>query len=175
MVAVMAMSTFAMAEDTSYDTSYTSVLDSVYVGIAYSYINVSLNNLDASWNSASILAGYELNEYFAIESRYSKNIDDVNFDVPGIITDLDFYNIGLYLKPMYTSGEVTLYGLLGGGHYELGRNNKDTLQWGAGISFNAGNSIFGTSDTSFFMDYIRFDEDGGDVLDSFNFGLAFKF
>ena len=212
MVAVMAMSTFAIAQ--TYDAygpnSYKALhegeqhegqdTNKAYIGLGYSYINMNtgvsapplgkLFEIDIQGNGITLLAGYEINQYFAVEGRYSKTINDLNVDIN--IQDIDeggkwgghISNAGLYLKPKYSSGAVTLYGLLGVGHFKYdidyaGEVSSNEFQWGLGISFDAGNSFIANSDVSLFMDYTRFSDDEyyGEnvVLDAFNFGLIFKF
>ena len=141
-------------------------------------------NTNTQGDAITILGGYEVLPYLSVEGRYSRTLGDLSIDVSnpdvdfGAAYDATISNFGLYLKPNYTSGVVTLYGLLGVGHIEINDDfdhSDETFQWGAGISFNVGDSIFNTSDTAFFIDYIRFDEEDGNVFDSVNAGLSFKF
>ncbi len=211
MVAVMAMSTFAVAQ--TYDAygpnSYKAQQDtdsnlpyigSPYIGIAYTYINSNLDipktiygdnyESDIQGDNLTLLLGYNINEYFAIEGRYSKTVGDLDFDFngPGFNEGSkwggDISNIALYLKPMYSSDIVTLYGLLGVGKVELeidyfGEASETEFQWGLGISFDAGKDFIGNNDVTFFMDYTRFYDDeyfGMDLtVDALNFGLTYKF
>ncbi len=212
--AIMTMSTFAIAEtypaygpdsykakheggsyagqEIDYDTN------KAYIGLAYSYMNLNGSSLlsgekleiDIHGNAITLLAGYEINQYLAIEGRYSKTINDLDMDLKVLRENqgmgLGGYlsNAGLYLKPKYSTEIVTLYGLLGVGYIKGDLDNivdesGAEFQWGLGISFNAGNSFIANSDVSLFMDYIRYDQDdfsGIDaVFDAFNFGLIFKF
>ncbi len=219
MLAVMAIGTFAIAE--SYDAqgsnSYQAKngIDSSfaygggpYVGIGYSYMNVGMDaqgvinrgkaDFDIQGDNITLLMGYNINEYFAIEGRYSKSVNDLELDLDTSMDDKgmdwggDMSNIALYLKPMYVSSKVTLYGLLGVGHtkidFDPGFNTSDTkFQWGLGISFDAGFTFIGNKDVTFFMDYTRFDQDDttiflwdeilriDGVIDSLNVGMSYKF
>ena len=171
-----------------------------YIGLGYSYINMNTDfsnplvgkflEADIQGNGITLLAGYEVNQYFAVEGRYSKTINDLNIDIDGLGINEGgkwggyLSNAALYLKPMYSSGPVTLYGLLGIGYVTvdadyLGKDSSNEFQWGLGISFDAGNSFIANSDVSLFMDYTRFSDDeyygANAVLDAFNFGLIFKF
>ena len=214
LVAIMAMSTLAIAE--TYDAygpdSYKAQHDndgsiefdkvgSAYVGLGYSYMNNSVTlkdyftreryDGDIQGNAVTLLAGYNVNEYFALEGRYSNALGDLSID--GSMNEVDrginlggeMSNIAFYLKPMYTSDHVTLYGLIGYGKLNLDIDSisiltESNFQWGLGLSFNAGKYL-----DKFFIDYTRlYDNSAGSLnqgfdvdlaVDSFNFGLTYKF
>ncbi len=205
--AVIAIGTIATAE--SYPAeglkSYQSMQDGFdligtpYVGIGYSYINTNMQTVAYGYNDEAdiqgdgitLLAGYNFNKYIAVEGRYSRTLGDLSFDASsggfnnGVDFDGDMSNIALYLKPMYLSGKVTIYGLLGLGQVKLeddsfaGDDSESSFQWGLGISFAGGEHL------DIFMDYTRFYEDAGGfgndtseidfIVDAFNFGLAYRF
>ncbi len=213
-IAVMAINTFAIAE--TYDAygpnSYKALHDNdgsiesnkvgaAYVGLGYSYMNNGLTlkdyftgdrlDSDIQGNALTLLAGYNVNEYFALEGRYSNTISDLSVDYSinefdeGINLGGKMSNIAFYLKPKYTSDDITFYGLLGYGKLKLELDSIDILtesnfQWGLGLSFNAGKYL-----DKFFIDYIRLYDDsvgslnqGFDtdlVVDTFNVGLTYKF
>ena len=201
-VAVMAMNTFAIAQ--TYDAygpnSYKALHDTdstfeyiskPYIGLGYSYMNVNTKdnpndyNVDLQGDAITILAGYNINQYFALEGRYTRTIGDLNLDVDASNADIggkyigDMSNIALYLKPMYSSDIVTLYALLGVGHLDIIDDEDNKFQWGLGFSIDAGKDIIGNNDITFFMDYIRFNDESeygvDQVIDAFNFGLSYKF
>lgn len=206
-VAVMAIGTIATAESypaeglNSYQASQDnlSLIGTPYVGIGYSYMNTNMQtpiygynyDADIQGDAITLLAGYNVNQYFAVEGRFTTTVGDLSLDVSsggyneGIDFEGDMSNIALYLKPMYSSGKVTIYGLLGLGQVKLeddsfaSDNSESSFQWGLGLSFNGGEHL------NIFMDYTRFYDDAGGfgndaseidfVVDSFNFGLAYKF
>ncbi len=190
-VAVIAMSTLLVAE--SYDaygtdsyqaSSKATGSSGSYVGLGYSYMkwNVDENQLDYDvlGNNLMLLAGYSFNEYIAVEGRYSFSVGDLRYD--GDMDEEDFdgdmSNFSLFLKPMYSSGGFTVYGLIGYGQISDDSENEDSLQWGAGLSVD----IYYNMDL--FFDYTRlYDDEGGfgmssdnDLrIESFNFGIAYSF
>ncbi len=98
-----------------------------------------------------LLAGYDWNEYIAIEGRYMVSIAKENI--------VDRTSWGIYVKPQYPVIEnINVYGLLGvGGFTATGMNHFgntiDTddisLQWGVGISYSL------QEDISIFIDYMQ--------------------
>jgi len=175
------------------------LIGSAYLGIGYSYMNTNMQTpiygynyeADVQGDAITLLAGYNVNQYFAVEGRLSTTVGDLSFDVSsggfndGVDFGGDMSNIALYLKPMYSSGKVTIYGLLGFGQVKLeddsfaSDDSESSFQWGLGLSFAGGEHL------GIFMDYTRFydnsDGFGNDsseidfVVDAFNFGLAYKF
>ena len=201
-IVVMAISTFATAE--TYDAygpnSYKALHDTdstleyisrPYVGLGYSYMNANAKdnpndyNVDLQGDAITILMGYNINQYFALEGRYTKTIGDLDLDIDGSGTDIggnyagNMSNIALYLKPMYSSDIVTLYALLGIGHLDIIDDTYNKFQWGLGFSIDAGKDFIGNNDVTFFMDYIRFNDESeygvDQVVDAFNFGLTYNF
>lgn len=95
--------------------------------------------------NASLHAGYEFNNYLAVEGRYSTSLtDDDRVDMPSAW--------GIFLKPIYkfeddaerAAGEdyFAVYGLLGFGGMTLEGSNQSTadvddtgFQWGLGLSY----------------------------------------
>jgi len=127
---------------------------------------------DASGDAITVLAGYNYNDYIALEGRYTTTLqaDDVD----------EMTNIGLYLKPMYPVGQFNLYGLLGFGQVTVDDGSADYsesgFQWGLGGSFSV------TENIGLFVDYTSlYDDDGFDGLpgdteiDSINMGVTYTF
>ena len=203
---VVATSTIATAESYPAEgpASYQAAQDNLgfigtpYVGIGYSYMNTNMQAVengyhyeaDIQGDGITLFAGYNFNQYIAVEGRFSKTIGDLSLDLSsgGFNNGVDFggemSNIALYAKPMYTSGKVTIYGLLGLGQITLKDDSfseddsENSFQWGLGLSFKGGEHL------NIYIDYTRFYEDtvGYDdaseidfIIDSFNFGLAYKF
>ena len=159
-----------------------------YVGLGYSYMNLDFDSVEESGdidgNGMLVLAGYNFNKYIAVEARYSKTFGDLSYDNDYESGDFDgeISNYGLYLKPMYPVGGVTLYGLLGYGKvtYEEGadKESESGFQWGIGASY-AVNESWGL-----FVDYTRlYDDQGLDeiptyydiMIDSINVGVTYTF
>lgn len=178
------------------ETETTPVIgkSSFYLGGAYSYVTSNdtqlggfrPDTLDAmTWNAVTLLAGYELNEYFAIEGRYVTNINGMSWDT-GDDIDEDISNIALYAKASYSVEKFSVYGLLGFGQTTLTIDEIDdedsvsSLQWGLGASFQITDAL------SVFVDYTRLvtDEEFDDVashigeeltISTTNIGLKYKF
>lgn len=157
--------------------------------------NESVADEEFSATGLTILAGYQYNQYLAIEGRYTRDISDVEYkhgrtsfpnydDYP-----TDFSNIAIYIKPMYPIGNFSIYGLLGYGEVELTNlpqpdtgisadRAEDGFQWGLGASYDLTNNI------SLFIDYIQMYDDKGfdyratyaDITsDVYTFGINYKF
>ncbi len=178
-----------------------------YVGLGYSYMSFKDElryrnekyDLDLTGNAITLMGGYSINQYFAVEGRYSRTIGDVDISdisvgstingmdipVPGLDFDGDMQNFALYLKPMYSTPKLAIYALLGYGQFKMeadGVNDdfsENALQWGFGASFNSGEHLH------IFMDYIRlygekehlFMNDFGAnlTIDTMTIGLAYRF
>jgi hypothetical protein len=178
-----------------------------YVGMGYSYVRFQdelrylsqKDDIDFTGNAITLLAGYDFNQYIGLEGRYSRTVGDVSIsdisvgyslngmDVPVPGADFDGYmqNAAIYVKPMYATPKVSIYGLLGYGQVKMDANNESSgfsendLQWGFGASFSSGEHL------NIFVDYIRlygekehlFGHDFGASIqvDSFNAGVAYKF
>jgi opacity protein-like surface antigen len=100
------------------------------------------------------MAGYEFNQYTAIEGRYSTYIVDSD----GVETD----TWGIYLKPQYPVNEdFKVYALLGFGGVTIdgvrGSSSIDeddtSFQWGLGASYVV------AEDIAIFLDYAKLMED----------------
>jgi len=171
-----------------------------YLGLAYTYmnLNVSLPGVnktdridgDIQGDSLTILLGYDFHRYMAVEARYTKSIGNLNESLDGYRldkgskTDGDMSNMAGFIKPKLESDNIALYGLIGYGKVEIdsgyvSEDSDASLQWGLGISVDAGKDFIGKQDISFFFDYLRL-YDNKEVLneltvDSFTFGLNYNF
>jgi len=173
-----------------------------YVGIGYGMMNTEASltdgeitaSLDIDHSTVMLQAGYQFNPYIAIEGRYWTAIADA--DVTASVTgegsesaDLsdDSTAWGIYVKPMYpVTSEFTVYGLLGYGNVEIDLDGGSMLdesqfQWGLGASYAINDNF------SVFVDYVAMYDDSesidigdgfldGDIeVDSWNFGVTYKF
>ena len=144
-----------------------------YLGVGYSYIqgndvftygSTVTDDDDYTASAVMLQAGYKINKYIAVEGRYTLSVGDIteshNFnDLPDTDVDMDITNIGIYLKPMYPIGDLTVYGLLGFGQVEMegdGWSWDDSgFQWGLGASYTINDNL------SVFADYtLWYDDDG---------------
>ncbi len=153
------------------------------------------------WTGGTVLAGYEFNNYIAIEGRYTKSAGDATFTEPegenfapldpANQTAAELENIAIYLKPSLRFDSFSLYGLIGYG--------KTTMTWGSGtensdssVQYGAGVAYAFTENLSFFADYVvMYDDDDFDDIaathlqgdnnlkafkaDSVTAGLIYKF
>jgi len=166
-----------------------------YVGLGLSLMSLEddYTKEEFSAKGVTLQAGYQYNEYLALEGRFTRDVGDVDYDHGSIangglnIDDYptDFSNIGLYIKPMYTVDDFTAYALLGYGEVELTnipQGDEDRteagFQWGLGASYLVFDNI------SIFIDYLRMYDDKGfdgratnrDVLvDAWTLGVTYKF
>ncbi|MDQ1325702.1 MAG: hypothetical protein QG564_826 [Campylobacterota bacterium] len=210
-VATLAMNAFAFAggdiAPVEPEVTVPEVVESTpgafYVGLGYSYVNANIDSfgvltndlalvdyqesgeLDVSADSVLFLAGYNFNQYFGLEGRYSMNVSDLEFegdDVDGEV-DGDVTNIGIYLKGMYpVTEEFNVYALLGYGQVKYEVEDMDLsesgFQWGLGASYAV------TENIGVFADYTRlYDDEGFDgelldtdiMVDSVNVGVTYTF
>jgi opacity protein-like surface antigen len=99
----------------------------------------------------SLVVGYDINEYVAVEGRYQFSVAEENI--------LDKTSWGLFVKPQYpVTEDFKVYGLLGFGGLDVSGTNHvgakidadDTgLQWGLGASYEVYENI------SIFVDYLN--------------------
>jgi len=194
--AVLAMGTLAFAGG-NVEVAPEPVMDKsgFYFGLAYSYVDVGLvyddqNNgfdVDVSTSMTTFLAGYQFNQYFAVEGRYTPQFGTFTDNLNGMSVTIDLSNIALYAKGMYAFGNFTVYGLLGYGQTTLGLDitgmsiedqSETAFQWGLGASYAL------SEHTSLFVDYTQlYDDTGFDqisnntAIDAYtlNTGLSYKF
>ncbi len=170
-----------------------------YIGGAYTYAMEAERGLyrpngissaadDTTWEIAGmVMAGYQINKYFAVEGRFTASLDDAKYnDID--VADYDLTNAAIYAKVMYPVAEiVTVYGLVGYGQTKIeGLVNEyetDGLQWGVGASYNVNENL------SVFVDYTKlamvdeYDVDGKTVtgladdfdVSTVNVGISYKF
>ncbi|MCF6243463.1 MAG: porin family protein [Sulfurovum sp.] len=106
---------------------------------------------------ASVLAGYEINEYVAIEGRYQMSVSEED-----TIDSNSKKSWGIFVKPQYyVTSDFKVYGLLGYGGFNLSLTNKTGgkstvvdlestgLQWGLGLSYEVYENI------SIYVDYLN--------------------
>ena len=128
----------------------------------------------------TLLAGYNFNEYIAVEGRFSQTLGDLSVDNGPDSGDLS--NVALYVKPQYMlANQFTLYGLLGYGQVTFDNTLSDLSE--EGFQYGAGISMMATDDIGFYVDYTRlYDDDSFDTLiskditvDAVNVGVHYNF
>lgn len=229
--ALAAMGTFALAggdieapvEPAVEVEAPAAVSDSgFYIGGAYSFVNSEMDyhadeyhydelyyqwggTYDRDYDAFMLQAGYQFNQYVAIEGRYWNSITERSQDSwyryvgqetqdNGEWSDGDFEAWGIYVKPMYPVTEaLDIYALLGYGNVESDDQywgdtalDENGFQWGLGASYGI------TENVSLFLDYVQLcngvddshTQDSGDwdyvynwehSIYTVNLGLTYKF
>lgn len=141
-----------------------------YVGLGYSYLTSNrtarlnkngsvVRDTDSTANNILLQAGYQFNQYLAVEGRYTFSVGHHSLThnhLGGVKEkkDIDISNIALYLKPMYPVGDFTIYGLLGYGKIQRKFNEKPQHEWdGNGFQWGAGAQYKVMKNISIFADY----------------------
>jgi len=142
------------------------------LGISAMKLNNDFSKEEFSSTGVTLQAGYQFNQYFAVEGRYTKNVGDLEYDhgntnnpnysdYPG-----DFSNVAVYLKPMYSFDDFSVYALLGYGEVTLTDlphpssagsvdRAEDGFQWGLGAQYTFMENV------SVFVDYVKLYDDKG--------------
>ncbi|MBD3791122.1 MAG: porin family protein [Campylobacterales bacterium] len=204
LVAIISLSTFAVAGgDITPVEPYVNVPEvktertgNFHLGLGYSYMNMNVENFnydsldyvgssDADITAHSVLfkGGYNFNEYFGLEGRYTMSVGDLTLD-NGQETDIDgdMSNLGIYAKVMYpVMEELSVYGLLGYGQVTVDNGaelSESGFQWGIGAEYAV------TENIGLFVDYVNMYNDTGfdgelaghDVMvDAISVGATYKF
>ncbi len=164
-----------------------------YLGLGYGYFDAELTsniglqqeNAEADMDTILFQAGYEFNQYVAIEGRYWLGVSDLD-DAEG-----DYSTWGIYVKPQYPVSEAfNIYALLGYASTTLEPDNAaieyldtDSFSWGIGAEYKF------TENVSLFLDYTDLGEtdeftfNGVDLstnsieatIYTVNFGLTYRF
>ena len=185
-------SIFGIDSDSAYDNRF-------YAGIGYTFINAGAEykeereklNIDFDGNALTLQVGYIFNRFIGVEGRLTRSVGDLTFDASfsgvdnGLDFDGDMSNLAIYIKPMYTTPQLSAYLLLGVGQFEMDIDgvkdnfSENGFQWGIGIDFHSGEHW------GIFLDYIRYYDDSTNslldyysadlVIDTFSAGLNYKF
>ena len=171
-----------------------------YLGLGYGYFNQNNDNIDntsenieLALDTVLLQAGYQYNEYIAVEGRYWIGVGDL--EQSGSLTnDLsgDYSAWGLYVKPMYpVTEEFDIYALLGYASTSLETDSgsywdTDSFSWGLGAQYEVAENIvlfadyvnLGMPDSFDFTDgngVIHSDVDADINLYTINVGVSYKF
>jgi len=157
------------------------------LGIGAAEVNFDYYGEEFSATTLMLQAGYQYNEYVALEGRYTFGFStdyDVGTNPNSTAYDGDFSSWGIYVKPMYpVTDAFDIYALLGYGGVMLSNlNNGDAydsgFQWGLGAQYAF------TDNIAVFVDYVSLYNDTGldyaatldDVdSDTWTIGLTYKF
>ena len=169
-----------------------------YIGIAYGYSNVQLDNSltgnkvdDYDYGSILLDIGYKINPYISIEGRYWAGINSNN-DLAWknhIDSDVTVDAWGIYAKPTYpVSDKFDIYALVGYGSGDasydipnagtIDSENSEGFSWGLGAEYQMSNNV------ALFIDYTSV-IDGESTktgllatdnsVETINFGVNYKF
>jgi len=137
-------------------------LTGFYGSVGYAYIDGEATSLEygdtakVSNNAIDLRAGYNINEYIAVEARYAIGAEDtvsINGNDEDVQADYDTW--GIFIKPQYpVTTDISVYALLGygnvtgdlEGYEELDENG---FQWGLGAKYGV------TQNVELFVDYIN--------------------
>ncbi|HEO98494.1 MAG: porin family protein [Campylobacterales bacterium] len=196
LITIISLSTFAVAGgDISPVEPYVEVPEVseakpgiFHVGLGYSYMNRNVENpdVDEDLTAHSVLfkGGYNFNEYFGVEGRYTMSVGDISYDDGRQEEDIDgdMSNLGIYAKVMYpVMEEFSVYGLLGYGQVTVDGGeefSESGFQWGIGAEYAV------TENIGLFVDYTNLYNDtgldgelaGSDVMvDAISVGATYKF
>ncbi len=170
-----------------------------YVGLGYGYFNQNNDNIASTVKSTEfevdtvlLQAGYQYNQYVALEGRYWIGVGDISQSGGLYVGDNagDMYSWGLYVKPMYpVMDNVDIYALLGYADTSLEYDSgiywdTDGFSWGLGAQYAV------TENVLIFADYVNLgmhdsvelaydiNEPSIDAdidLYTFNIGVSYKF
>jgi opacity protein-like surface antigen len=160
-----------------------------YVGLGLGEGEVNNDDTSEEFSATTLIlqAGYQYNEYVALEGRYTFGLDTDyspgNTNSTSSDYDGDFSSWGLYIKPMYPIGDFSLYMLLGYGGVMLddlvgGDAYESGFQWGLGAGYAMSENY------TVFVDYVSLYDDTGfdyrarldDVdSDTWTFGVSYRF
>ena len=160
---------------------------SFYIGLAYSYVSAEIDDTEKG-NAYSLIAGYNFNQYIAIEGRYGQtfgdmDVSDVAYSLGNCVGDCEreVTYASLYLKPQYPVTEsFNIYALLGYGEVQARETSGNGFQWGLGANYEI------TENIGIFVDYTSlYNDDLDDVvlpgytfdsqITSTNVGLTYSF
>ena len=143
-----------------------------YVGGSYSTFDFSINgsNKELSVGAISVIGGYQISDYVAVEARVGAGVGDDRF--LGWTLELDNY-FGAYVKAGMPINDFYPYALLGMTKGELspsgyGLSDSD-MSYGVGLAYKVNDQV------SLNAEYANMLDKGGVTIDGFTFGAAYHF
>jgi len=179
-----------------------------YLGLGYGYFDQTMDsiantsiNLETETDNVMLQAGYQFNEYIAVEARAWFAVGDATMSASqgyrGVSGDLsgDYSSWGIYVKPMYpVTDAFNVYALLGYASTSIEPDSAsadnyfwdtDEFSWGLGAEFGVTENVY------IFADYVNLgapdnfdwkhngvttpDVDVDGDLYTFNVGVTYKF
>ncbi|UPT77295.1 porin family protein [Sulfurovum sp. XGS-02] len=135
------------------------------MGIGKAYVNDDVTNEEITATTLMLQAGYQYNDYLSFEGRYTFGLGGSDYNagnIAGITNayDGDLSAWGVYIKPSYPIGDISLYALLGYGSIMLddlagGDAVENGFHWGLGAAYSF------TEEISLFADYVSLYNDTG--------------
>jgi len=131
-------------------------LNNFYLGVGYTQFKTftPIEHLHA--NSATLIAGYHINDYLSVETRYTKSIEDLSYKSTIKTTDIDstYSNLAIFTKFSYQIDDFKPYLLLGYGKNRITKlanitRIENSIEYGTGLEYKL-NSNFSIN-----LDYIR--------------------
>jgi opacity protein-like surface antigen len=106
-------------------------------------------------NTATLFAGYEINDYLDVQLRYTRGIEDIEVDTGVTTTSNSTYsNIAVLAKIKYKIEAFTPYALVGYGENEI-TNAQGSDRQEAGFQYGIGASYSINNTWEVFVDYMR--------------------
>ncbi len=167
-----------------------------YVGGGYSYLNTDVTGyiderFDGDNHGILLVAGYDFNEYIAVEGRYNYGFESGytynGFEGLGNIdTDISIWSA--FVKPQYpVTNDFSVYALIGISNSTVSIDAIDVIDAETSFAWGVGAAYDFTKNLSVFVDYTNlyndtFTEDldlfdptfDGDIY-SVNVGVTYKF
>ena len=157
-----------------------------YVGTGYSYLDTDLTAVGVTANmtnnAVSLQAGYNFNEYVAVEGRYAF-VGGGDVQIAGTnVVEMDGGLWSLFVKPQYpVSQDFKVYGLLGYGEtmFASTTGNNVVVDNAGGFQYGVGAAYAVVDAVDVFVDWVRpLDEtiEGlADTTDVYTVGLTYNF
>ncbi len=164
-------------------------LTGFYLGAGYAYTDTIVDDLfyrgdqvDGTNNGLALIAGYNINDFVAVEGRYTFISEDNFADNYGYTEKVDGEAWSIFVKPQYSvTPEFKVYGLLGYGGVELSDSWDATIDTD-GFQYGLGGAYAVTRNVELFADWTKAaDYEDNDFMllnintDLYTFGANYKF
>jgi opacity protein-like surface antigen len=138
-----------------------NTIGSYYVGMGLNFFYLKDHATKETLSTPKVLtmiAGYQLNDYFSLEGRYYRSVGSIHYDAGATLSPDAEYNsvftdTALFVKAIYPfeQDKINIYTLLGYGRLTLSNiANADretySIQYGAGVSYKISDSFILSGD-----------------------------